>query len=348
MEREEQRVLVGSHTAISGGSGLGIGVVHLAPNGQPTLSEAASADSPTFLVAHPFLPIVYALLEANATVRAYRDPPDGPLSPVGQAWGTGEFACYATVDPKGRYLIVACWGDGAILLYELDKDGMIINRLPAPPATNPHPEPDRVSRAHAARVLFSGKVMTCDFGFDLMRIWHYAPGVGLVPEQDVVLPSGARPRHVALHPGGRIYVIAEVWLTVLVISEDAQGTYRVEANPPATRTGPLRGDKAAEISITDNARTIHVGIRGSNRIATLSVDPSGAHLEAQGEVDCGGDTPRYHAEAQGLLVVANEKSDELAVFDTDPVTGVPGALVGSARVGTPTCLLVGSPKAVIQ
>ena len=66
-------IWTGSYTADSGGSGPGIGAVAAAEDGALRwLGVAAAADSPSFLAAHPSLPVVYAVAEHALTVRSYR------------------------------------------------------------------------------------------------------------------------------------------------------------------------------------------------------------------------------------------------------------------------------------
>ncbi|WP_222122981.1 beta-propeller fold lactonase family protein, partial [Staphylococcus epidermidis] len=107
-------------------------------------------------------------------VGAYGRPGGFSLVPAGRDWPAGEAACHVAVDPQGRFVVVTCWGDGQVLLYELDDDGGITARYPAAASL----VSGRPSRAHASLMLDDGRVMTTDLGHDLLRVWNYVPSQG--------------------------------------------------------------------------------------------------------------------------------------------------------------------------
>lgn len=338
---------VGSYTADSSGDAEGIGRLHVAAGVPRWAGLAAATPSPSFLARHPTLPLLYAVGEAAQTVAAFHVRESGRLRPAGPAWQAGASACHVAVDPRGRYLVVCCWGDGQVLLYELDAAGAIRNRLAAPAARDPHAraqEPggqqpgDRQSRAHAALILPDGRVATTDLGFDLLRVWRYEPTVGLVVDHEVVFPECSEPRHLVRHPSGRILVVGEASATVFVLAETSDGCFAIESSSPATRKGEHAGP-AAEISLGADGRVAHVGIRGTNRIATLAVHDDGSRLEPLADVDCGGETPRHHWESGPLLLVANQGSSTVTAFRLDAATGVPAQLLATEQVASPAFLL---------
>lgn len=337
---------VGSYTAHSGGTGGGIGTLHVDAGVPGAAGLAAAAPSPSFLATHPTLPIVYAVEESLGAIAAFHVRGAGRLEPAGEAWEAGASACHVAVDGQGRFLVVSCWGDGQVLLYELDAHGMLCNRVAAPAAVDPHRshqrsdagDPrERPSRAHSALILPDGRIASTDLGFDLLRVWRHEPAAGLVADHEVVFHEGAEPRHLVRHPSGRILAVGEASATVFVLGEQADGCFAIESSTPATRNGVRRGP-AAEISLGTDGRVAHVGIRGTNRIATLIVHDDGRRLEPVDDVDCGGETPRHHWEHGDLLLVANQASGSVAAFRLD-ARGVPVHLLGTTPVASPTFLL---------
>ena len=183
-------IWTGCYTADGGGHGTGIGALRAGPDGRLSwLGVAAVADSPSFLAVHPTRDVVYAVGEAARTVRAYRRSGESGLAPAGPDWTAGDAACHVAVDPQGRFLVVTCWGDGQVLLYELDDDGGIRHGSRPPPRLCP----GRSSRAHASLMLDDGRVMTTDLGHDLLRVWNYAPSQGLLLDHEADPPPGLRP-----------------------------------------------------------------------------------------------------------------------------------------------------------
>lgn len=330
----------GSYTADGGGSGTGIGAVSAAPDG--TLhwrGVAAEADSPSFLAVHPSLPVVYAVAEQAQTVRGYRRSGTFGLEPAGPAWRAGEAACHVAVDPSGRFLVVACWGDGQVLLYGLDGDGGITSRFAAVQSRDPY-DAGRPSRAHASLMLADGRVMTTDLGHDLLRIWHVRAGHGLALDHEVVLPRGSGPRHLVQHASGRVFVVTEYSIEVAVAAPSAEpGIFELAFVGPATHGGALAGDAAAEIALAAGGGHAYVGVRGSNRISVLEATAGGTALHPAADFPSGGDWPRHHLLRDGWLHVAHERSGDIVSFPLDQASGLPGRPASRLELDSPTALI---------
>jgi 6-phosphogluconolactonase len=330
-------IWAGSYTADGEGRGNGIGALRAGPGGKLSwLGLATEADSPSFLAVHPSLPVVYAVAEKAGTVRSYRRSGEFGLDAAGSAWTAGEAPCHVAVDPRGRYITVACWGDGQVLLFELDDDGDISARFPAAAST----EPGRPSRAHTSLMLDDGRVMTTDLGHDLLRIWHYHPGAGLSLDHEVVLPYGSGPRHLAQHSSGSVFVVTEYSVEVGVAQRSpATGLFTVSSVGPATQAGALPGDAGAEIALSEDGRHAFVGVRGSNRISVLQVGTDGGSLQPVADFPSGGNWPRHHLVRAGWLHVAHELSDDVVTFPLHPVSGLPGEPVDRMELASPTVLV---------
>lgn len=330
----------GSYTGASG-AGEGISLLEADDSGRlRRLGLAARADSPSFLAAHPALRVVYAVDEGPArTVQAYRRTSFARLEPLGQPWQTGASPCHVAVDPEGRYLVVACWGDGAVLLGDLGRDGTILSLRDAPRAVDPYEDDDRTSRAHATLILPDGRLLTTDLGYDLLRVWRYEPGSGLIADHDVPLGRGSGPRHLARHPSGHVYVVTEHSVEILVLRPDSSERFALVGRGPATAGGAREGDAPAEISVDEAGSRVYVTVRGSNRIVTLAVRDGGGRLEPLADTECGGDWPRHHLQHGSWIHVANQRSSTVTTFRLDPDTGVPTELVGTVAAGSPSCLV---------
>ncbi|WP_269317340.1 lactonase family protein [Arthrobacter sp. MA-N2] len=345
-------IWVGAYTADSDGHGMGIGAVAAREDGSLSwLGTAVEAPSPSFLAVHPTLPVVYAVAEAAQSVRAYRRTGVSGLEPLGGAWPAGAAACHVAVDPSGRFIVVACWGDGNVLLFGLDDDGGITSRFAAPPAKDPHAGVDdgtdiatggaRVSRAHASLMLNDGRIMTTDLGFDLVRVWNYFPDTGLLRDHEVALPMGSGPRHLVQHPSAdAVFVVTEYSIEVAVLLPGADGRFVLHRRGPATADGAVDGDAAAEIALSPDHRFVYAGIRGSNRVSVLAVEGSGTRLRPVADVPSGGDWPRHHLVRDGWLHVANERSGQVTTFALDRATGIPGDVLEQLSVGSPTALVI--------
>lgn len=340
----ETLIWVGSYTADRSGNGKGISVLSADDHGQLTSTGlAVAANSPSLLALHPTLPLVYAVAEEGRTVRAYRRTGAAELEAFGEPWPAGDATCHVAVDPHGRFIVATCWGDGQVILYELDHDGAITSRTSAAAAVDPHfaaaSAGGRPSRAHSSLMLPDGRVMTTDLGHDLVRVWTYAPGEGLQPDHEVVLPKGSGPRHMARHHSGSVFVDTEYSVEVAIVRMEPDGTYELTAVVPASINKPFDGDSGAEIALSPDGRFAYVGVRGSNRICVLKVTHDGKELEPLADVPCGGDWPRHHLVREGWLYVANEGSDDVVSFRLDPATGLPDGPVSRVETGSPSMLI---------
>ena len=168
----------------------GIGALRASPDGTLRwLGVAAAADSPSFLAVHPTLDVVYAVARDGADrpgVPPLRRIRSGARRP-GLARRRRRLPCRRR--PAGPLPCVACWGDGQVLLYELDGDGGISARFAAAASI----VTGRPSRAHASLMLDDGRVMTTDLGHDLLRIWNYVALAGAATGPRTAPPPGLRP-----------------------------------------------------------------------------------------------------------------------------------------------------------
>lgn len=337
-------IWTGSYTADRNGNGEGIGALNVDADGELTsLGLAVAANSPSFLAVHPTLPVLYAVAEEGKMVRAYRRSGAAELEEMGQSWPAGEAACHVAADPQGRFIVVTCWGDGQVILYELDHDGAMTSRTSAEAAVDPHQagptDEPRPSRAHSSIMLPDGRVMTTDLGHDLVRVWRYEPGQGLLPDHQVILPRGSGPRHMVRHPSGTVFIDTEYSIEVAVVRAEPQGVYELTAMVPASVNKAFDGDSAAEIAMSPDGRFVYVGVRGSNRICVLKVGGQGTELTPLADVPSGGDRPRHHLVRDGWLFVAHEGSNDVLSFRLDPETGLPDGPVGRVETGSPSALV---------
>ncbi|WP_309068667.1 beta-propeller fold lactonase family protein [Microbacterium sp.] len=109
--------------------------------------DAVEAPSPTWLAAHPSLDVVYAALEAEGRVAAFRRTGEATLARLGATVEAGETTCHIAVAPDGSHLVATAWGDGVVTHVPLGTDGRLGSRTEAAPATDPYasapaPAPD--------------------------------------------------------------------------------------------------------------------------------------------------------------------------------------------------------------
>lgn len=353
-------VWAGSYTAEAGGTGLGI--TPLARDADGTLAVAGPAHpsaSPTWVEAHPLLPVLYATHETSGTVSAFTVSTGGTdaaaLAPLGETHRAGDAVCHLSVDPEGRFAIAACWGDGALMLHPLAADGSLGAGSPAAAAADPHPDDASVaidphtsaprrSRAHASLLLDAAHVVSTDLGYDLLRFWRLeeagrpARGFDLEIEQELVLPAGSGPRHLAALPDGRLLVITEYSIQLIVVDRPhPDAPYRIAASYDLLPEAPRPGESGSGIALADDARTVYLAVRGSDRIVPVRVQPDGS-FDVLTPFASGGEIPRAVAVDGLRLQVMHQGSGNVTSHLLDAATGLPTGPAGQTPVPSATTL----------
>ncbi|MEV4480418.1 lactonase family protein [Micromonospora coxensis] len=337
-------VHVGGYTAVSGGRGDGIVAARRDPvSGALTpLGTVAVTDSPSFLVRHPALPVLYAANElAEGQVSAFGVGEHGDLTPLAVRSSGGAEPCHLAVAPDGGHLFVANYGGGSVAVLPLDARGVPGERSDLVVHEGHGPDPERQERAHCHMVSpgpGGGPLLAVDLGTDSIYRYDLDAASGrLVPRAPRVrTAAGTGPRHLARHPDGRrCWVAGELDATVTAYELTADGALhqrgRVDASGRAGHVQP------SEITVGPDGRFLYVGNRGVGTVAVFALDAELPRLVA--EVETGGEWPRHFVPVGEHLYVADERADMVRVFRIDPGSGVPEPVGEPVEVPSPTCVL---------
>ena len=139
------RFWVGAY-APDNGSAEGIGILQAgeadAPSAGGPLGMVATAvvapGSPSWIAAHPTLDVLYAALEFDGTVQAYRRVSETRLVPLGPPVEAGSAVCHVAVSPDASFLVASCWGDGRVVRIDLDAAGRPSRPVVAAEAVDPY------------------------------------------------------------------------------------------------------------------------------------------------------------------------------------------------------------------
>ncbi|MBO3665109.1 lactonase family protein [Microbacterium stercoris] len=119
----------------------------LASGSLALVGDAVTAPSPTWLAAHPRHEVVYAALEKQGRVGAFRRTGEATLTPLGETVATGDATCHVSVAPDGSHLIATSWGEGIVTHIALAADGRLGTGVQGDPSEDPYasgakPAPD--------------------------------------------------------------------------------------------------------------------------------------------------------------------------------------------------------------
>jgi len=315
-------MLIGGYTGDKG-SGTGISVVQ---DGQ--VRQTIPAQSPSWLLRHPSLPVLYAVGETdNGTVRAWSLADGVPDQSLGAGETGGAEPAHLAVDGSGRYLITANYTGGSLSVHRLGPDGSIGERTDLVRHERSGADP-RQEQAHPHMIYVAGdQVLVVDLGGDAVYRYHLSEDGKLALDGVIETPAGSGPRHL-LPAGDRFYLTAELSGQVLAYDRDWQLLGVVPASGSA---GPNQPSE-----LVSNGRYLYVANRGPDTISVFAL-ADGALPRLVTEV-AAGNWPRHIALDGDDLYVAGERSHEVIRMTIDPATGIP-AVTGTITVPSPTVIL---------
>lgn len=315
------RLLIGGYTGDKG-KGSGIAVLD-----DDQVTAVMGADSPSWIVRHPDLPVLYAVAERDdGQVHAWSVTDGAPDRHLGRGETGGAEPAHLTVDASGRFLITANYSGGSISVHRLGPDGSIGERtdLIHHEAHGDNPRQEQ-AHPHMVRIVDDGLLVT-DLGGDAIYRYQLTPEGKLMQEAVIPAPPGSGPRHL-LRVGERTYVTAELSGQLLVYDTDWQLVGAVPASKTTDRNQPSE--------LVSNGRFLYVGNRGPDTVAVFALD--GALPRYITEV-AAGEWPRHIALEGDHLYVANERSHSVMVMTIDQETGIP-SLARTIDVPSPTVVL---------
>jgi 6-phosphogluconolactonase len=348
MATNGELVFVGGYTGDKGGDGEGIALLQRDPvSGVLTpLGVAARTPSPSFLVQHPALPVLYAVneLDTDGTVSAFSVAADGGLAELAVRATGGSDPAHLAVTPDGRFLLVANYSSGSVSVHPLDADGVPAERSDLLDLAGQGPVADRQAGPHAHMVFpLRDDVLVADLGSD--RVWRCRLDVSgrltMLPPA-VVAEPGTGPRHLRFSPDGALLLVGEL--------DGTLAWYRPSPDGSLTRAGRERtttqdGENLpSEVTMRPDGRFVYVANRGPDTVTTFAWDGERAIRVA--ETSAAGHWPRHMTLLGDHLYVANQLSHSVTTLRIDAETGVPTKLGEPTTVASPTCLLRWSPTVV--
>lgn len=280
----------------------------------------------------------FTLDRASASLKEINGVPTG-----------GAGTCHVAVDHTGRCVFAANYNGGSATSFHLDENGRLSEAVSFFQYTGHGPNPDRQEKPHAHRVTVSPEnrfLLVNDLGLDEIHIYKLdAKTAALTPNDPPAWKSaaGAGPRALRFHPNSKwVYCVTELTSTVVVLHWNSERGTLEEVQTikllPAGYTGPTR---ACDIVFDRKGQFAYVANRDDDFMASFTVSEADGKLTLIGRTSCGGKTPRHIAlsPSDRWLLVANQDSNNIAVFARDAKTGKLADSGKTFPLESPMCLV---------
>lgn len=308
---------------------------------------AEGINNPSFVIANKAKDLVFAVNESSGKnggkINSFRfDAAKDSLQLIATLDSYGDNPCYLTLNPSEEFLIAGNYSGGNLSVFKIENGELNHvqtiqhegNSIIGSRQENPH--------VHSAVFHPNGKqLLVGDLGTDKIHIYDFHPdyAVPFSPASPAYyeVEAGSGPRHLAVHPNGnKIYLVHELTADLGVYDYD-EGVISRSQVLPLTSDDFAGAVGAAEVRISHDSEYVYVSNRGdANEITVFEIGNDG-NLTFVQRISTGGKTPRnFILSPDGNhLLVGNQDSNEIRLFNRNPRTGMLSATDVTVEVHKP-------------
>lgn len=346
MNESEYRLYVGSYPPSEGECGIYLLAVDREHRSCSILQANAETANPSFLVSSGDQLFAANERPEGAEMSSFASEGDGPIRLVDTYRSRGAGTCQVALDPSGARLFGADYESGTIAGCRVLSDGSFGEGAASVQHNGSGPNSERQDGPHVHMVGFapdSPALIAIDLGTDTLTSYTVGENglASAIPEDVLRVAAGEGPRMVAHHPTMPITaLVTELGNHVIMYRRRGAflSTWEQLAAYPLVSDGFDGEALAAHVLFSLDGRYLYASVRGPNQIVAFAVDDSGA-LAQRGTFSSGGSWPRHMdiSPDGALLAVANERSDEVVVFEVDASDGSLANELARCAIASPTC-----------
>ena len=308
--------------------------------------------NPSSLAFHPNKKFLYAVNEISnysggttgSVTSMSVDPATGDLRILNVVSSGGGGPAHLSVDPTGKWVLVANYGGGSVGVIPIMPDGSLgaasdVQKISGPlgpqPAVEAPPGSFAISghdapHAHQAETDPAGNfALVSDLGTDRIYVYRLNKDSGKLTPADTPFMQaslGAGPRHFSFHPNGRLaYTITEEASTVMVLDYDpASGRLTWKGQTASSLPPGYTGTNyPSEIHVSDDGNLLYGANRLHDTIVVFDINPDGWILNARHYWTRGSYPRHFGIEPNGnFMYVCHSRSDNVTTFRVDKTTGM--------------------------
>ncbi len=299
---------------------------------------AAKTDNPSFISYSPNKQFMYAVGEGSTgTVASFKVNKNGTLQLLNKVNSNGSAPCHISINPKGNKAVVSNYMSGNVSLYNINNDGTLNNAY----QIFDYSSTGRVSHAHSAQ-FFKDKLYVSDLGINSVyeyKLNNNKANYELISSSIVNLKEKAGPRHFSISKDGQfLYIINEYASTISAVKK-VKDKYKL-VNNYSTLSESFNGtNSCADVHLSQDEKYLYGSNRGENTIVVFNRNKNDGSLRKIQTISTEGDWPRnFNIDPTGkFLLVANQKSNNISVYNIDSASGELSFL-HSSNIPTPVCL----------
>lgn len=349
--QQPYQLLIGTYT--KSGRSAGIHWISWDTTTKESVTKSVTeVTDPSYLCISNNKKYVYAVSEYNnekAAVHSYKlKQKEYRLAETEIQEALGEAPCYISVTKNNRFTFISNYNGGSITVFPIKKNGALgpASQRILQKGSSINTARQEKSHAHTAVISKDERFLfTQNLGTDKLSIYRLDVNAKKRPlsSKPVAIwkaKPGSGPRHICFHPTKSIiYSVNELYATVSVLFFDGKKIKQLQ-ELSLTDTGFSGKNGAADIHISADGKFLYASNRGdANTISTFKVNKKGL-LEKIAVQSTLGKTPRnFSLDPSGnFLLVANQNSDEIVVFNRNKTTGLLSDSGTRIKVGSPSCI----------
>jgi 6-phosphogluconolactonase (cycloisomerase 2 family) len=263
----------------------------------------------------------------------YRIAPGGDLRPVNTVTAPDAGFTHLACDHTGHCIVAPNYGSGFTLSTKIGEDGRLSEFVSRIKQEGHGPIADRQTGPHPHGVAIAPNnrfAYINDLGADRIFIFRLDVAAGSITPADPALfqmPAGSGPRHLAFHPNGKwAYSINELnsTLTLLHWNATTGALTTIAETPTMSEGGDVAHNRAGEIAFDLQGRFLYCCNRGAVEELPIFRVGSEGRLTFVARIPLQGTEARHFVVSpdDGYLVVANQFSNAISVFQRDRSTGL--------------------------